>query len=221
MGILGSGFGDFGVGIWGFGVGFWFGIWRFGGQDLGLDFGSGFGNLGVGIWGWGLGFGDLGLDFGSGFGDFGVGIWGFGVGTLGLDFDSGFGNLGVGIWGWDIGVGFWFEIWEFWGQDLWIWGQNIGTSQRHSGFSPPSSSPQLQGVHPALLPAADPAGQRRDAAPDEERLPEVRAALPAAHGGRGDADGGGRHVQIFGHPGAVGAAVRHRALRRPLLGRLQ
>ena len=56
---------------------------------------------------------------------------------MGLDFDSGFGNLGVGIWGWDIGVGFWFEIWEFWGQDLWIWGQNIGTSQRHSGFSPP------------------------------------------------------------------------------------
>lgn len=124
---------------------------------------------------------------------FWVGIWGFGVGFLGLNFGSGFWGFGVGA---------------------------LGRSNSASAV-PTLFIPQLQGVHPALLPAPDPAEQRRDAAPNEERLPEVRAALPAAHGGRGDADGGGRHVQIFGHLGAAGAALRLRALCRALLGRLQ
>ena len=60
MEILGSGFGDLGLGHWG-----WILI-----RDLG-------------IWGLGFGVGILGLDFGSRFGNFGVRICGFGVRTLG------------------------------------------------------------------------------------------------------------------------------------------
>lgn len=70
---------------------------------------------------------------------------------------------------------------------------------------------QLQGLHPTLLPPPDPAEQLPDALPDEERLPPLPAALPAAHGGHREAVRAGRDVQVPGHPGTPGSRIRERA----------